>query len=221
MVVGNKYGRLARTALLCLAAAFLNSGTNYVVLNLVRLPLFCDTIMTVTVTFYAGLVPGIITGALTNMIMPRLSVLFDSPGSYLFALCNIAVALVTALLMRLFPVITFDEGEKIAPLRGRARERRVRQAVDICIVLFILSIALTLVISVMGGLISAFMMADSAGPEMRLRFGLYQSGFPAAAVEILSRIPVNMIDRPISVFAGFGVAALLRGVRRKFKRHTL
>jgi hypothetical protein len=39
---------------------------------------------------------------------------------------------------------------------------------------------------------------------------LYQSGFPAAAVEILSRIPINMIDRPISVFAGFGMAALLR-----------
>jgi hypothetical protein len=217
MKVGNKYGRLALTAFLCLAAAFLNSTLSYAVFNLVRLPLFCDTIMTVALTFYAGLVPGIITGVLTNIIMPRVFVVFYSPGSYLFALCNIAVALVTALFMRLFPVITFKQDEKIPPIRGsaQARERRVRQAVDICIVLFMLSIALTLVISVLGGLISAFMAADSAGPEMRLRFGLYQGGFPTAAVEILSRIPINMIDRPISVFAGFGVAALLHRIRSR------
>jgi hypothetical protein len=48
--------------------------------------------MTVAVTFYAGLVPRIITGALTNIIMPRVFVLFGPPGSYLFVLCNIAVA---------------------------------------------------------------------------------------------------------------------------------
>jgi hypothetical protein len=62
------------------------------------------------------------------------------------------------------------------------------------------------------------MAVDSAGPETRLRFGLYQSGFHAAAVEILSRVTINLIDRPISVFAGFGAAALLRALLSTVRR---
>jgi hypothetical protein len=65
----------------------------------------------------------------------------------------------------------------------------------------------------MGGFIAVLIGVDPAGPEMRLQFSLVQSGFPTAAVEILSRVPVNMIDRPITVFGGFGAALLLRKIR--------
>jgi hypothetical protein len=221
---GNKYryqgSRIAWTAILCLLGAFINSALSYAVLYYFRLPLFCDTIMTVAVTFCAGLVPGVITGALTNIIMHRIFFLFASSGDYLFALCSIAIALVTALFMRFFPDIALNSDVKLEGGGDRktlVRERRIRRILDSCIALFILSIAQTLTASVAGGLIAALVTVDPAGPEMRLQYALFQSGYPAAAVEILSRIPVNMIDRPLSVFAGFGLAVLVRGVKRRYK----
>jgi len=214
MIKGNKYwqgSRITRTAVLCLLGAFINSALSYAVLYYFHLPLFCDTIMTVAVTFCAGLVPGVITGALTNIIMHRIFFLFESSGDYLFALCNIAIALVTALFMRFFPDIALNSDVKLEGGGTRVRERRIRRILDSCIALFILSIAQTLTASVSGGLIAALVTVDPAGPEMRLQYTLFQSGYPPAAVEILSRIPVNMIDRPLSVFAGFGLAVLLWG----------
>ena len=57
-----------KTALLCAAALALNIAT-FLLVTYLRLPVFMDTIFTVALTFYAGLVPGLIVAALYNPIM--------------------------------------------------------------------------------------------------------------------------------------------------------
>jgi hypothetical protein len=47
------------------------------------------------------------------------------------------------------------------------------------------------------------------GPAF-VKSALFRRTLPPAIVEILARIPLNIIDRLLSVFGGCGVAALLR-----------
>ncbi|GHV12536.1 hypothetical protein FACS189491_05710 [Spirochaetia bacterium] len=189
--------------------------------NRLGIPLFLDTVLTMTVTFYGGIFWGVLTGALTNLM--QASFPFAGWGPYLFIICNIAVALVTALFIRWFPQeLGIGGTEKPLPknkslwfqgLMGRA------------IVLVLLSFALCLVISVLGGLIAVITnifngytaptLADIISPQENFRFALIRRNFPAIIVEIGSRIPVNLLDRLISSFAGFGLAALLAWGERK------
>jgi hypothetical protein len=74
-----------------------------------------------------------------------------------------------------------------------------------------------IVISILGGLITVliktfpppFGSQFSPGPERLFTLALLRKNLPLAAIEILSRIPLNIIDRLLSVFGGYGVAALL------------
>ena len=80
------------------------------------------------------------------------------------------------------------------------------------IALIILSFVLSIAISILGGLIAAFIIyTDSVLLEERFVTGIFAStmfphGFPLILTEILSRIPVNIVDRLISAFAGYGIA---------------
>ncbi|MDR1420741.1 MAG: hypothetical protein LBI86_10235, partial [Treponema sp.] len=47
-------------------------------------------------------------------------------------------------------------------------------------------------------------------PELYFKLGLLRNGLPLLASEILARIPVNIVDRPVSVFGAYGIAFLLR-----------
>jgi hypothetical protein len=94
------------------------------------------------------------------------------------------------------------------------------------IVLILLSFALCVVISVMGGffatlinLIQGHELAETSGiigvPEMNFKFALVRKGFPALLVEIGSRIPINILDRLLSSFVAFALALLMARMRRK------
>jgi hypothetical protein len=201
-----------------IAGALLNMLIYHFLRNRLGIPLYLDTVLTMTVTFYGGVFWGALTGALTNLIQQSLP--FGGWPPYLYALCNIAVALVTALFIRWFPrELSIDGMEKPLPkslwlqdLMGRA------------IVLVLLSFALCLVISVLGGLCAVIIYSlntlpilDSASPELNFKPALIQRNFSAVVVEIGSRIPVNLLDRLISSFAGYGLAALLAWGERKVR----
>jgi hypothetical protein len=84
------------------------------------------------------------------------------------------------------------------------------------IVLVLLSFCLCLVISVLGGLIAAFIQAINAslagkqGLSGDLSATMFGTNLPVVLTEIVSRIPVNIIDRLITVFAGYGIAVAVR-----------
>jgi hypothetical protein len=202
---------------LCIAGALLNNAAERFVLGWLGLPLYMDTPFTVALTLYGGLPCGLITGALTNLI--KHSLVFYSWADYLFTLCNMATALVTALFMRLFPVeLSLAPGARRSfGLFPKAGER-FKTTMDTILVLSMFSFALCLVLSVSGGLIAAFIrivfpQAEfGVSPELLFKAGLLRKHFSLVAIEIVSRIPVNIIDRIIAAFGGYGVAWVLARV---------
>ena len=103
-----------------------------------------------------------------------------------------------------------------------SRSGNLAKSMDRVIVLLLLSFALCLVVSVLGGLISGLiLLINPSQIGERVLAGLLSDTMSGGAVpvflaEILSRIPVNIIDRLIAAFGGFGAAVVFRRmVRRK------
>jgi hypothetical protein len=73
----------------------------------------------------------------------------------------------------------------------------------------------------MGGLISACItmytgrVYNAAPPETLFRLGFIKQGFGLTASEILARFPINIADRPIAVFGGYGIAFLVKKIFRR------
>lgn len=210
------------TMLLCIAG----TAGNYGLIRLsggLGLGLFLDTVFTVMVTFSGGVWAGIVTALLSQATYS-----FADSYSwvyYLFSICSIASALLTRLFMRLFP-------KECAPVRlfnGRSPPERTaaeQPGKDSffarMIMLFLLSLSMCVLISVLGGLIAAFLglvlrsPVSDAPPETYFKLGLLRQGLSLTAAEILARLPVNLVDRFISVFGAYGVSLLLkRALQRK------
>jgi hypothetical protein len=73
--------------------------------------------------------------------------------------------------------------------------------------------------SVQGGLTAALIeflgtsgSSGTEGPELLFKLTLLRRNLPLVGVEILSRIPLNVIDRLVSAFGAYGIAALVHFV---------
>jgi hypothetical protein len=227
--------KIAGLVVWALTGALLNLGTMLLFQDALRLPLFMDTMFTAAFTFYGGLPGGISTAVISHLVMnPLLAT--DLPN-YLYTLCSIAVALMTVLFMRLFPAecsvaLGGRSGAEPAGLaRFRRRSgppRRGGEIFDRIAILFVLSLAMCVGISLLGGLISTvietfFTPRNTYDADVFIfRRMLARKGLPLLLVEVLCRIPVNILDRLISVFGGYGFAlaltALTTGIGRKKKR---
>jgi hypothetical protein len=209
--------------IVAIAGALLNVLACGFLRGLLGVPLFLDTALTMTVTFYGGVFWGVLTGALTNLIMQ--SVFFYGWPYYLYTLCNIAVALVTALFIRWFPrELGIDGAEKPLPKR-QGQSQWFQDLIGKAIVLVLLSFALCLAISILGGLCAVIIKGfnppalNPIDPERNFSLALVRQNLPGLVVEIGSRIPVNLLDRLISSFAGYGLALLLAWGRRKMGKY--
>ena len=182
------------------------------------IPLFLDTILTVSVTLVAGLFWGILCGMLTNIV--HHSIWFWGWDAYLFTICNIATAYITWLFMRAFP----HELQFLKPSRPvMLKSSRLNMAIGRIVVLMLLSFALCLAMSILGGLLAALIIALEPS-----RLGLwgvsallsdtFGYGLPRILVEILSRIPVNIIDRLIVAFGGYGIARAINALLAAYSR---
>ena len=188
--------RILLAGLLCIAAA----GANYLVNNIcvyyLKIPLYLDTIFNAAVCFSAGLVPGLITAGLSYTALA----LRDS-GFHPFVLCSIAEVL---LIWRLKPSpseLPFD--------------RKSDSLVSIIARLMLLFIAASLTVSILGGLIDFITYNVLPGSktffsaEDAFKIGFLKSKIHPLAIDIMSRIPVNMVDRFIVIFGGFGVSIVI------------
>jgi hypothetical protein len=171
------------------------------------MPLYLDTVFTAAAAFYGGLGPGVLTGLLTNLIYT--TVWFDGWGGYLFGICNAIVALVTVFFIRLCPD-ELDLGREELSLARRSR--RLSRVLYRLTALFLLAFALCAALSVSGGLIAFCIKAftpgpaEIPGPEEFYAPPLSGRGWPALLVEIMSRIPVNVLDRLLTAFCGYALA---------------
>ena len=86
--------------------------------------------------------------------------------------------------------------------------------------LTILSLVMCFVISVMGGLISAGITSVTGVVDKSgwFRLGFIMQGFSLTASEILARFPINIADKPITVFVGYGIALLTQKIVKRKKQ---
>ena len=141
-----------------------------------------DSLFTVAVTFIAGLVPGLITGLISNfafsIVTPPVQYV---PGAEIFALCNISSALVAFLFSRKKNSLGFFD-------------------------LFLLSTLVAVVNSVLGGIISSVLFKGlDKFPSDYIVAGMLIQDIPVMAAAVLARIPINLIDKTIAVFGGYGL----------------
>jgi hypothetical protein len=181
--------------------------------------LYLDTIFTAAAAFAGGLVSGLIGAVLTTVIYGiAYTIETGTPyfGAYhLYILCSIAVVLLVQLFANFFPA----ESESVRVIGGRDETYNAKlKHGSLFIMLAALSLVMCVVVSVMGGLISAGIttvtgVVDKSGPpETYFRLEFIRQGFSLWASEILARFPVNIADKSISVFVGYGIALLLKKI---------
>jgi len=208
--------------LLCVFGTALNIIFNKVFAGSgIGLPLYMDTVLTVTVTFIGGLFWGCLTGVLTNIIGHTMS--FWGWEGYLFSLCSILTAVITWKFTRIFlSELTFiNDKDKIENPQSASffKSRRLDNIMSKIFVLMLLSFILCFAISILGGLIAFFIeiIKTPYSENLASQHSVFYGRLPLVLREIVSRIPINIIDRIISVFAGFGIAYLIGKVVNKVK----
>jgi len=201
---------------LCLAGTLLNITISRLSF-LLGIPLYLDTVLTISVTLTGGLFCGAVCAALTNIINHTLWG-FGWEG-YLFAVCNIATAFITWLFIKIFPSeLNLLQKKPLNNAGVSVKRSLIETIMDRVIVLIIFSFALCLGMSFLGGFIATVIITLDAsykpsGSGIAAIFSatMFKGNMPVIIAEIVSRIPVNIVDRLISVFAGYGIAL---GIRR-------
>jgi hypothetical protein len=214
--------------LLLSAAASVANKLLAILANKAHTGLWLDTAFVVTAVFSGGLEAGMLASLFTTAlsgVFHRLFLGLDYYwGSYIYGLCFAATALVAWFFSRSFP-------EACASLRIIRRRKEAppfpgsqpASPLDRIIMLSLLSLSLWIVISVMGALIALFnyqvlsAVSDEIAAENIFKLGLLQRGFGLAVSELLTRIPINIIDRPVSALIGYGTSLLLKKLFGKFR----
>jgi len=199
--------RFLKFSLLCVLAVGCNFLLNNFCVYFMKFPLFLDTVFNVAVTFAAGLFPGLVTTLISYTVVAIGSNSF-SP----FILCSIAEVIIVCRLKPAEPKKKHP-GESFA--FGPYPEMKINSIVSIFAKLMVLYIACSLAVSILGGIIDFFFHGIWLNPKLyysaedAFKIGLLRSGTPLLAMDILSRIPVNIVDRFIVIFGGYFISRLI------------
>lgn len=155
--------------------------------RILRVPIFMDSIFTVWVTLIAGLVPGLLAGALYNIVSSML--IYTLGIQVLYGLCNVATALVVWII---------------------ARKRKTLTVFDLALTALCVAFAN----SVIGGIVSAAInQGIDRFPTDMLVAGMLMHRLPLLGSTILARIPINLLDKAIAVFGGYGIYLITRDAK--------
>jgi hypothetical protein len=200
--------QLIKIIILCALSAVCNAALSHFVINTVKLPLFLDTVFTIAMCFSAGLFAGFLTGAFSCFCISFVYkyILANSlPGvAYLFYICVIIEVL----------LVWFFHGKM------KEREEVFLQKPSLQSFIYVAPLLLGLValdciaVSITGGIIDFALTVHnvprSVSPEDTFKLGLLQNNMPLLATAVLSRIPINIVDRFIAIFGGYGVSLLFK-----------
>jgi len=189
--------KIIKLAIFCIAAVLMNILLTNFVMNFLKFPLFLDTVFTAAIAFSFGLIPGIIVAVLTWL----LPCIYYTSINF-FVLCSIAEVVIICALKPAAPDIpVFTSKEKIIAIYT-----------GIAAKLMLLYIICAVSISILGGLINflphLFRETDVYyyGVEDTFKPALIMNNLPTLAVNILSRIPINLVDRFIVIFGGYFIS---------------
>ena len=181
----------------------LNFLTMHVFYQTLKIPLFFDTIFTVAVVFYAGLVPALVVSVSYNLVNSLLW--FVEQGAFdtvfpLYTICGVLIVLSTHLIAR--HKDTFELGLFVTVLN--------------LVMIAMLSAACTVI---SGGIIDFFHLKyynvpDMMNPIKHFTDSFVRENFHLLAACILAQIPVSFTDRLLTTFAGYGVYRLAERISR-------
>ena len=188
---------IIKISLLCVIAAALNRFLSLFAVFELNIPLFIDTIFTAAVTFSFGLIPGLVTAFLT-WVLGYVETCEPSP----FLVCSVAEVFLIWLL----------KPSAELKLKPPINDRMFAENINILARLMLLYIAASLTVSVLGGLVDYIYFTvlphskDHISAEDVYKAGLLKSRIPIPVMNILSRIPVNLVDRFIVIFGGYFIS---------------
>ena len=203
--------RILALGLFCVFAAAANQLLHNISVYYFKIPLYVDTVFNAAVCFAAGFVPGLITALLPSLAF---AVMFGSPVPP-FIVCSIAEVCIVCLLKPSYPK---EASLRKAQEAAEMRQISLAEAAGIFARLMVLFIVCALAISILGGVIDFIYHDVLSGSreyfnvEDNFKIGLLDSDIPTLVINILSRIPINIVDRFFVIFGGYGVALLYRKI---------
>lgn len=186
-----------RIMLICFSSIILNYLTASVFYQYLKLPFFFDTIWTVAVVFYLGLVPGLCVSIGYNLL--NLIVWFYKTGANglfiaLYSICGILIVISTWVFAR------------------KKTEFRISPTVTI-LYLVLISMVSSLCSIVLGGILDYFQykileVSAQMNPIRKITEAFLYQRFSLLASCILAQIPISFLDRLIATFSGYGIFCL-------------
>jgi hypothetical protein len=199
-----------KALILCFVSALCNALLSYLVSNAAKIPLYLDTVFTAAICFSCGLLPGLLTCIINILLIPlRYKFIYALPSALafpelFFSLCVVAEILLICFFMK----------------RIKKQETAFHESPSLQSFISLTPLLLTLValaciaVSITGGIIDFILTYRQTSrpyfPEDTFKIGLLQNNLPLLTSAILSRIPINIVDRFFVVFGGFGIGLLFR-----------
>jgi len=202
--------QLWKILVLCIVSAVCNAAFSRFILNVARLPLYLDTVFNVAMCFSAGLLTGVLSGALSIICIFFMSM-------YIFGL-----SFSTTIVGYFFYICVLVEVLLVCFFHGKMKKREdvflqrpsLQLFIDLAPLLLGLVALDCIAMSISGGIIdfaiTSFSMPRYPYPEDTFKLGLLRNNMPLLATTILSRIPINIVDRFIAIFGGYGISLLYR-----------
>jgi hypothetical protein len=156
-------------------------------------------------TFLAGPFWGCISAVITTALFYILN--DDVLPNTLYVLCSIGGVFLADFFRQVYHFLE--------PKKGNAFSNTLSNIIP---ALFILSLSMCMFMSVSGGLIAWFITTVWSVPSRYFPYsyfllGLHLNNIPVPLAEILSRIPVNIPDRLLSVYGAYGLVLVLKRFR--------
>jgi hypothetical protein len=211
-------GQYWKILVLCIAAAIGNAALCHLVTNVANLQLYMDTMFTVAMCFSAGLLAGILTGAL-----------FSPLCFYFVTRLILGFSVELSIVRNIYLICIVVEAVLVCLYYSRMRTREavflekpsLKSFVGVGTELLLLVVLDCIAVSITGGIIDFILYLNAAprtfSPEDTFKWGLLRNNVPLLISSILSRIPINMVDRFIAIFGGYGISLLFRKIITKKK----
>ena len=184
------------------AGIILNILPMYLIQYKLELPLFMDTLGSITVAFVFGGVPAIICATISQIIM--------------FFVEHYASAIILIYVTTVYAAIGV-----VCLFRKSLQE--TDSVLNTIFIIFFISILMALCVSISGGIVNAiciyvqditgYAIQDNAATSY-FQVDLLKMGLSSIPTYILSRIPSNLIERPIITVISFGISVMYQKLQK-------
>ncbi|MCR4735623.1 MAG: hypothetical protein K5829_11525 [Treponema sp.] len=174
----------------------LNVGLMYLAQYVMKLPVFMDTLGSISVAFIFGPLAAIICATISQIVM------YFVEGY-------------SSLIIVLYVVTVYGAIGIVCLFRKNLNQ--TDSILSRVLILFIISIMMVLVVSVLGGIVNAICVyvQDLTGYKIQdnpatsyFQVDLLKSGLSSVPTYILSRIPNNLMERPLITVLAYGISYL-------------